>query len=145
MLAAAVATKLDVVDELGLAFISRRAAGRAAVATIGEFAVVAQGTMRGVAEAHAGVVLGHSLDQLRGAVVEWQQHAADRGHVVGVGVLQQDLCRARGGIGCEGQPPVLVGSGEIDQALSAAPARPPARYRTRERLAHLRLAGQVRE
>ncbi len=56
-------------------------------------------------------------------VVERHERASDRRQLARVGMLQQRRDLLRGGVGGEAQPPILVRSREVDEALVVAPAR----------------------
>ena len=144
VLAAAVAAKLHVVSAAG-ALMDAWRAGRRADIRARALAVGFQRAVGGVAQAHAIRPCEQRLYRRHRAIVERHERTPDRWQAVGVGVLEQDAHGPRGGVGGEGQPPVLVGSGKVDEALPEVAPRALAFDRAGELTADVRLGRQTRE
>ena len=111
----------------------------------GAIAACEQSAPGGVAQPQAAALGVELVDQPCGVVVEWHQRAGDRRQVAGSGVLEQRRHRLRCRVGGEPEPPVLIRSREVQEALVAAAPRAAAPHRRRQRVAHVRLARQVPE
>ena len=86
-----------------------------------------------------------SADDARGELVERDQRPADCRQSVGVGVFGERLHKFDIDVGRKAQPPVLVGTGEIQDALPRATPATAACDRTRQRVADVRPTRQARE
>ncbi len=144
MLAAAVATKLDVVALITIADC-RPLAVCGAPRQLRVGAVREESATGGIGEPQARGSRAQLSDELRGPIVDRKERAADRGQAAGLRVLEQLSYGFGRSIGGEAEPPVLVGPREIEQALICATSRPPAPDRAGERLTHLGLAGKARQ
>jgi hypothetical protein len=134
LLAAAVSAELDVVAECPLV-PRRRSASRELDEGMGRVIGQAQGRRSGEHRSH----------ELRGALVERNQRAADRRQAVRLRVLEQRGDDIRSVVGGKAQPPRLVGPRDVDHALVVAPLRAAALQRPGKRIRDVHAARHGRE
>ncbi len=104
-----------------------------------------EGTADHLAQAQPAGSLAEILQESRGAIVEGHERPTDGGQLPRVGMLEQGAHGAGGGVGGEAQPPVLVGSGEVHEALVAPAPGAPAPDCPLQLCAHVGLAGEPGE
>lgn len=141
MLSAAVAAKLDVVGErctvVGLAL-----SGACLVRALD---VGLDRPSGGVAEHDGSTVGAQLLEQVRGALVHRDHRPADGRELACARVPEQGRDEVGVDIRGEGQPPVLVGTRELDEALPAPSPGPATPDPATELVADIRLAGKAGE
>ena len=98
----------------------------------------------GVAELQAALALelGH---EPRGVLVQWHERAGDRRHLLRPRVFEQGRDSRVRDIGGKAQPPVPIGSHQIDEQAVTRAARAATGDRAGERVAHLRATGHTPE
>ncbi len=149
VLAVAIATELHVIWGLARARVPLRVFR---IATAGRPHLIPAGNGPGgkcaaghLAKAQPSGLLAEILEHSRCAIVERHEGAPDGGHLARVGVCEQCGDWLRGGVGGEAQPPVLIGPGEVDEALVASAPGASATDQARQLEAHVRLAGEPGE
>src|SRR6202035_2017235 len=85
-------------------------------------------------ESQPRVALQAGAQYFRRYQIERHQPALDRRRANGTGMFEQRIDQIARNIGREAEPPVLVGSREVDQELVAGPPRATALERSAERV-----------
>jgi hypothetical protein len=144
MLAAAVATEGHVVLCIGSLAVVQTSA-RGSTVAVDAFGLYAQCATYRIREMHCAAGRAHPLDESRSIFVHRHQRSSDGGQLSRAGVLEQRSDGIGSCVGGEAEPPVLVRSREVDQALPAPASAARTLDRSGERPPYVRRTRQARE